>query len=105
MAIEKFKGRNGNYYFRVKSANGQIVMQSQGYSNQVGADKGISSVRENAKYNAFEIRKSRTGDYYFVMKAKNGKIIGKSEMYKSKSGAKKGVDAVIQNSKGTAVLI
>jgi len=104
MAIEKFKGRNGQYYFRVKAANGQIVLQSEGYTNQHGVDNGISSVRENAKVDSFELRKSRQGDSYFVMKAKNGRILGRSEMYKSENGARRGIQSVVKNAKGRATV-
>lgn len=97
MAIEKFKGKNGDYYFRVISSNGRIILQSEGYKNLSGVKNGISSVIENAKPESFEIKKSRSGDTYFVLKAGNGKIIGKSEMYKSEEGAKRGIKAVIQN--------
>lgn len=102
MAIEKFKGKNGDLYFRVRSSNGRIVLQSEGYKNKAGMENGISAVRNNAKPNSFEIRKARSGDSYFVLKAKNGKIVGKSQMYKSEEGAKRGVKSVISNTKGRA---
>jgi len=103
MAIEKFKGKNGQYYFRVKAANGQIVLQSEGYLNQSGVDNGVSFIRGNAKEDSFELRKSRSGDSYFVIKARNGRVIGRSEMYKSESGAKRGIESVVNTVKGETV--
>lgn len=100
MVFEKFKGKNGDHYFRLRSSNGTIVLQSEGYKSSTGVDKGISAVRNNANPDSFEMRKTQSGDSYFILKAANGRIVGKSLMYKSAEEAKRGVKAVINNSKG-----
>jgi len=41
-------GLNEKYYFHLKSANHQIIMQSQGYASKQGAERGIESVMANA---------------------------------------------------------
>lgn len=46
--FEIFKGTNGNYYFRLKASNGEIIAQSEGYSSKQGAQDGIASVKKNA---------------------------------------------------------
>ena len=38
---EIYKGSNKKFYFRLKSGNGQIVLQSQGYSSRNAAMNGI----------------------------------------------------------------
>lgn len=46
--FEIFKGTNGNYYFRLKASNGEIIAHSEGYSTKQGAQDGIASVKKNA---------------------------------------------------------
>lgn len=43
--FELFKGSNGNYYFRLKAANGQIIAASEGYTTKQSAQDGIASVK------------------------------------------------------------
>lgn len=43
--FELFKGVNGNYYFRLKAANGEKIAQSEGYATKQGALNGIAAVR------------------------------------------------------------
>lgn len=44
-AVELFEGKNGDWYFRVKAGNGEIVLKgSEGYaSGEAGARKGVAS--------------------------------------------------------------
>ena len=38
----------GEFRFRLKAANGQIIAQSQGYANKASCLKGIESIKNNA---------------------------------------------------------
>lgn len=46
--FEIFKGSNGQYYFRLKAENGEIIAQSEGYTSKQGAQNGIAAVRRCA---------------------------------------------------------
>jgi len=46
--FEIFKGKNLQYYFRLKAANGEIVATSEGYISKQGAQNGINAVRRCA---------------------------------------------------------
>lgn len=48
MRFEIFKGINGNFYFRLKSANNEIIAQSEGYASKQGAQNGIAAVKRDA---------------------------------------------------------
>ena len=39
---------NGDYYFRLRAANGKIICQSEGYSRRPNALKGIASIKKHA---------------------------------------------------------
>lgn len=46
--FEIFTGKNGQFYFRLKAGNGEIIAQSQGYATKSAAQNGIESVRRTA---------------------------------------------------------
>jgi uncharacterized protein YegP (UPF0339 family) len=93
--FETFRGLDGKYYFHLKATNGQIVLQSQGYTTKASATTGIASVKTNGVQAArYEVRAAADGQHYFVLKAANGAIIGRGELYVSKSNAERGIATV-----------
>lgn len=93
--FETFFGADGKAYFRLRAANGQIVLQSQGYTSKASATAGITSVKKNGiDASKYVIAEGVDGQHYFRIKAGNGQIIGRSEMYASKSGAMLGAARV-----------
>lgn len=92
-----FEAENGLYYFNLKAANGEIVLQSQAYSSEADALNGTFSVAESGLSSSnFDIKTSNDGGAYFNLKAGNNEIIGTSEVYSSKSNARRGRNAVIE---------
>jgi len=72
------------YYYRLRSVNGQIILSGEGYESKQSCKNGILSVKSNASYDSqYENRTAQNGQYYFVLKARNGEIIGISETYTS----------------------
>lgn len=47
-AFEISKGKDGQFYFRLKATNGEIIAVSEGYTTKQSAEKGIASVVKNA---------------------------------------------------------
>ncbi len=45
---ELFEGSNGQFYWRLKARNGQIILQSEGYVSKQGAGNGVSSCTVNS---------------------------------------------------------
>ena len=43
-----FQGKDRQYYFNLKAANNQIILQSEGYASKQGALNGIASVKRYA---------------------------------------------------------
>lgn len=97
MPFEIYKNDSGKFGFRLKAANGQIVLASQTYADKAGAINGIESVVNNANDDAFERATAKDGSPYFNMKAGNGQIIGKSQMYNSEAARDNGIASVITN--------
>lgn len=96
--FELYTMDSGKHGFRLKAANGQIILASQSYESKDGCMNGIESVKENAQdENMFSKEVSTNGKPYFNLLAKNGQIIGKSEMYESEAGRDNGIESVMKN--------
>ncbi len=92
-----FKGIDSRYYFNLRAANGEIVMQSQSYSARSSAVGGVASVQTNGTLaSRYELRATGSGEWYFVLKAANGAVIARGETYASKSNAERGVATCIE---------
>ena len=99
------KGKDGQDYFLLKAANGETILQSEGYKARNSCENGINSVRSNsASQDHFERRTARNGKFYFILKATNGQEVGRSQMYKSESGCRNGIKSVARNAPGAAVV-
>jgi uncharacterized protein YegP (UPF0339 family) len=100
-----FKGKDGQFYFRLLAANAQAIFSSQGYKTRASCANGIKSVGKNSQNpKSFDVRSAKDGRKYFVLKASNGQEIGRSQMYKSESGLRNGMKSVANNAAGAAVV-
>ena len=46
--FEMYQDKAGEYRFRLKARNGQIIATSEGYTTKAACENGIASVRKNA---------------------------------------------------------
>jgi len=93
--FELYKDAVGEYRFRLKAANGEIIGASEGYTTKANAENGIDSVKKNAENSdQYTIFEGGDGKYYFNLKALNNEIILRSQGYTSKSGAQTGCSSV-----------
>lgn len=46
--FELYTDKSGEYRFRLKAGNGEVIATSEGYSSKAGALNGIESVQRNA---------------------------------------------------------
>lgn len=103
--IEIFEDNAGEFRFRVKSSNGQIVLSSEGYTTKSSAVNGAESVQKNCEDpKAFDRSTTSGGKFRFNMKAKNNQIIGTSQSYDSEAGRDNGIEAVARAAKGAAIV-
>lgn len=94
--FEVFKGLDTKNYFHLRAKNGEIVLQSQGYSSRAKATAGVASVQTNGVNAArYTVLNAVDGRYYFVLKATNGQVIARSQLYATKYSAERGVETVI----------
>ena len=90
--FEIYTDKKGEFRFRLKTGEGQIILASEGYTSKIACDNGIVSVKRNSKiYDRYLRKQSKDGKHYFVLKASNGKTIGKSPLFNSKTGLEGGI--------------
>ena len=66
-------GKDSKDYFVLKAGNGEVILQSQGYSSSTGCANGIESVKTHSQNESgFEYREAKDGRTYFVLNADNG---------------------------------
>ena len=100
--FEIFK-RPAGFHFRLKAANGEIILTSEAYTAKASVEKGVASVRMTAPSGArYEPKRSAAG-YSFVMKGENGELIGRGEVYSSSSGRDNGIESVKTNAPAAAL--
>jgi len=93
--FEAYTDQKGQYRFRLKASNGQVILQSEGYTSKTGCMNGIESVRENApKKDRYVTSVDKAGKYRFKLLAANKEAIGTSEGYSSEAGMKSGIKSV-----------
>lgn len=103
--FEIYKDKAGEFRFRLKASNGQIVLSSEGYKSKSGVQNGIKSVQNNAGDEArFQKSETKSGLYRFALTAKNKQIIGQSQGYKSASARDNGVKAIARAADGAEVV-
>ncbi len=94
--FQVFVGADDQYYFRLRAANGEIVLQSEGYVAKASALNGIESVRNNGQdVGQYETIEAQNGQHYFVLKALNYEIIARGEMYASLYNAERAVESIV----------
>jgi uncharacterized protein YegP (UPF0339 family) len=96
--FELYKDKAGEFRFRLKARNGEIILASEGYKQRASADNGIDSVRRNAPLDErYERKDSTSGKPMFNLKASNNQVIGTSELYSSASARDAGIESVKRN--------
>ena len=96
--FELYQDKAGEYRFRLKAGNGEIILVSEGYKQKASAENGIESVRKNSPTDErYERKDTSSGKPMFNLKATNGQVIGTSEAYSSASARDNGIESVKKN--------
>ena len=102
--FEVFKDKAGEFRFRLKAGNGQIILASEGYKAKPSCMNGIASVKKNAPLDErFERKDTNAGNYRFNLHAGNRQIIATSESYKTEVARDNGIASVKRTAPTAAV--
>jgi len=96
--FEIYKDKKGEFRFRLKATNGQVMLSGEAYSSGSACKKGVESVQRNSADPArFERKEGKNGKHYFVLKSRNSQVIGQSQMYDSEASMEAGIKSVMKN--------
>ncbi|MBL7909808.1 MAG: YegP family protein [Bacteroidia bacterium] len=85
---------NSQFYFRLRAANGEIILGGEGYISKQSCQNGIISVKSNSSWDLRYDKRSTAAGYSFNLLAANGEIVGRSEVYNSSQARDNGIAAV-----------
>jgi len=102
--FELYKDKKGEFRFRLKATNGEIILSSEGYKSKVSLNKGVASVQKNSQKEGRFLKKDSKGKFMFNLTATNGKVIGTSERYDSERARDNGARSVAKNAPGANVV-
>ncbi len=103
--FEIFYGSNSQYYFRLKAANGEKILASEGYTTKQNCKNGITAVKACSPHDSnYERLNARNGLYYFNLKSTNGQVIGVSETYTTAAARENGISSVKVNAPGAPIV-
>ena len=103
-SFELYKDKAGEYRFRLKASNGEIILASEGYKAKSSCKNGIASVQKNsASASQFEKTETKNGKARFNLRAANNQIIGTSESYNSTSARDNGIKSVMKHAPEAAI--
>lgn len=101
--FELYKDKAGEFRFRLKAANGQNILGSEGYKAKTSCENGIESVKKNSQSpERFEKKQTASGKYRFNLTSSNGQTVGTSQNYDSESGCSNGMASVAECAPGAS---
>ena len=96
--FELKKAKNGEIYFNLKAANGEVILTSETYRRKSNALNGIEAVKKNATLDIrYATKMNKAGKALFVLRAGNHQVLGQSEGYSSESACAAGMSSVKKN--------
>ncbi len=82
--FEVYRDKGESYRFRLKNAEGVVVLSSDAYRSKQTCLRAIRKVRNYAMHDAlFERKTTNSGRFQFWLKAKNHHVIARSPSYES----------------------
>lgn len=90
--IEIEKTKDNEYYFRLTSESGQVLLKSVRFNDRKEVEEIFRDLNniQNKQY-AFERKTNHNGKFLFNLKAENGQLIGSSQLYSSEAGMENGI--------------
>ena len=99
--FEVYKDKAGEFRFRLKAANGQNILSSEGYKTKSACMNGVESVKKNSQdKDRFQKKTTPSGKFRFNLTASNGQTVGTSQSYASDSGCRNGMKSVAECAPG-----
>jgi uncharacterized protein YegP (UPF0339 family) len=93
--FECYKDKGGEFRFRLKAGNGEVILSSEGYKAKASCMNGIESVKKNCSNpDCFEVKETGSGKFRFNLRSTNGQVIGTSQNYTTAAACDNGMNSV-----------
>lgn len=90
--IEIKKGKNNSYQFKLKTSDGNVLLNSVDFKSEEEVQRTIDDLNPIIKkQSVFERKTDHEGNFLFNLKDLSGKVIGKSQRYGSEAGMENGI--------------
>jgi uncharacterized protein YegP (UPF0339 family) len=93
--FETFEGTNGLYYFRLRAANSQIQLTSDGYSSESAVLTVVATAQSAGRSTAnYDVHQASNGEYAVNLLDWDGAHLAKGQLYTTKSSATRAVNSM-----------
>ena len=87
--------RNGSFFFLLKANNGQLLLESTGYTTEAGAKGGIETFKNAVENGEFHIDPDKNGNYRFILRASaRSQMLYHGESYSTRQSAENSIKSV-----------
>ncbi len=87
--------KQGGFYFLLKANNGQLLLESSGYTTLAGAKKAIETFKNAVEVGEFSIDEDKNGNFKFILRASaRSQMYYHGETYSSRQSAEKSILSV-----------
>ena len=87
--------RNGFFYFLLKANNGQLMLESTGYTTESGAKGGIDTFKNAVENGVFMIDEDKNGNFKFILRASaRSQMLYHGESYPTRKSAENAIESV-----------
>ena len=102
--FELFQDENKDLCFRLRAADGKILLTSEGYASRAEVEDGVSQAQTLAP-GAMNYERKRTDDgHSFTLQAYGGEVVATSEVYPTTAARDKAIEAVKHEAPGAEVI-
>jgi len=87
--------RNGSFFFLLKANNGQLLLESTGYTTEAGAKGGIETFKNAVENGEFRIDPDKNGNFRFILRASaRSQMLYHGESYSTRQSAENSIKSV-----------
>ncbi len=87
--------KHGGFYFLLKANNGQLLLESSGYTTLAGAKKAIETFKNAVAVGEFSIDVDKNGNFKFILRTSaRSQMYYHGETYSSRQSAEKSILSV-----------
>ena len=87
--------KNGSFYFLLKANNGQLLLESSGYTTEAGVKKAIETFKNAVEVGEFKIDEDKNGNFKFILRASaRSQMLYHGETYSTRQSAESAIGSV-----------